>query len=53
MKLQLKIKVEERALNNYGNELKLVSHDSVQATDLAIIWWSVLERNFDVGKGKD
>jgi len=35
--LQMKMKVEEWALNDCRDETKLESHDSVQTTDLAII----------------
>ena len=35
--LQMKIKVEKWALSDCRDEPKLVSHDSVQTTDLAII----------------
>jgi len=50
--LQIKIKVDEWALSDCWDEPKLVSHDSVQVTDLAIIWRQVLERNFDLKKLK-
>lgn len=48
----MKMKVEEWALSDCQDEPKLVSHDSVQTTDLVIIWTRVLERNFDVKKVK-
>jgi len=48
----MKMKVDEWALSDYRDEPKLVSHDSVKATDLAIIWRQVLERNFDLKKLK-
>jgi hypothetical protein len=48
----MKMKIEEWALSDCRDEPKLVSHDCVQATDLAIIWRRVLERNFNVKKIK-